>query len=83
MNGQDYPLDLSFFSPQSQNLARQLAAASAPKPVPVTPVVPTPAPTPIPTPPKPTSNLAPKPKVPETSDLEKSMNGVVQMVVKS
>ena len=47
MNGQDFPLDLSYFSPQSQNLARQLAAAASqapttPTPTPV-PVVPTPA----------------------------------------
>ena len=47
MNGQDFPLDLSYFSPQSQNLARQLAAAASPSP---TPPASTPKPAPIPTP---------------------------------
>ena len=63
MNGQDFPLDLSYFSPQSQNLARQLAAAASPSP---TPPAPTPKPAPIPTPaPAPQKVEPAKPKLPK------------------
>ncbi|MEC8012911.1 MAG: hypothetical protein VX153_01645 [Verrucomicrobiota bacterium] len=63
MNGQDFPLDLSYFSPQSQNLARQLAAAASPSP---TPPAPTPKPAPIPTPaPAPQQVEPAKPKLPK------------------
>ena len=63
MNGQDFPLDLSYFSPQSQNLARQLAAAASPSP---TPPASTPKPAPIPTPaPAPKKVEPAKPKLPK------------------
>ena len=63
MNGQDFPLDLSYFSPQSQNLARQLAAAASPSP---TPPAPTPKPAPIPTPaPAPQKVEPAKPQLPK------------------
>ena len=63
MNGQDFPLDLSYFSPQSQSLARQLAAAASPSP---TPPAPTPKPAPIPTPaPAPQKVEPAKPKLPK------------------
>ena len=61
MNGQDFPLDLSYFSPQSQNLARQLAAASVPAP---TTPVPVPAPVVPQTVPEPVQPAKPKlPKI--------------------
>ena len=63
MNGQDFPLDLSYFSPQSQNLARQLAAAATPAPI-------APAPAPAPVVPKP----APKPAAPAKPKLPKILN---------
>ena len=44
MNGKDFPLDLSYFSPQSQNLARQLAASVAPVAAPAPSVSSTPTP---------------------------------------
>jgi len=52
MNGKDFPLDLSYFSPQSQSLARQLAASVVPAPV-ATPAPPQVQPAPAPVAPKP------------------------------
>ncbi len=58
MNGQDFPLDLSYFSPESQNLARQLASPAnipvppSPSPVPAPVSVPAAAPAPVPAPAK-------------------------------
>ena len=72
MNGQDFPLDLSYFSPQSQNLARQLAAASQPKPAAAVPSAPPPAPVP---PVKPSSPQA-KPAAPKTISGEASLEEV-------
>ncbi|MDG1138001.1 MAG: hypothetical protein P8N49_00575 [Opitutales bacterium] len=65
MNGKDFPLDLSYFSPQSQNLARQLAASVAPVAA-APPVSPTPTPTPArPAPASGSSKPVEKPALPK------------------
>ena len=60
MNGQDFPLDLSYFSPQSQALARQLASAAVATPASAT-TAPAVAP-PVPVTPSP---VVEKPKLPK------------------
>jgi len=69
MNGQDFPLDLSYFSPQSQALARQLAAAAVPAPA-VATSAPAVAP-PVPAAPAP---VVEKPKLPKVLTDESALD---------